>query len=334
MNLIDYVKTKKTRMVYPQNGAVGLKHTGYKMYEVYLDPLKQLEVARVMDNLIGMDFIYPMDYGAIFVETLGLPLLKPDYDFPSTLENIVKDPGVLRKMRAPNPRSDGNMPVYLQALKLIADNFEKPLAVALVGPFTLAVELVGATDLARNIIRNPDFIDEMMVFTTEVVLNFASEVIESGAKLIQISEPSAVILSPRMFERYVASNLRKIFKELDVFKVLHICGDTTYILTEMLNCGAEGLSLDQLMNLPGVASKIPDDIVMIGNIDPIQVMAEMTPRQVRQETGNLMKRMKPYANYMPSFGCDLMIDTPLQNLRAFIEVATSQNYWRDSLEEI
>ncbi|MFA5383541.1 MAG: hypothetical protein WC364_02555 [Eubacteriales bacterium] len=67
MNLADYLKTKRTRMVYPQNGAAGLKHTGYKMYEVYLDPLKQLEVARVMDDLAGMDFIYPLDYSAIFV---------------------------------------------------------------------------------------------------------------------------------------------------------------------------------------------------------------------------------------------------------------------------
>jgi uroporphyrinogen-III decarboxylase len=52
-------------------------------------------------------------------------------------------------------------------------------------------------------------------------------------------------------------------------------------------------------------------------------MAAMTPGQVRQETENLIKRMKPYANYMPSFGCDLVIDTPLKNLKAFIEAASS-----------
>jgi uroporphyrinogen decarboxylase len=88
------------------------------------------------------------------------------------------------------------MPVYLQALKLIADYFAKPLAVSPVGPFTLAVELAGATDLTRSIIRNPDFVEELMIFTTDVVLNFAIEVSKTGAKLIQISEPSAVILSP------------------------------------------------------------------------------------------------------------------------------------------
>ncbi|MFA5383540.1 MAG: uroporphyrinogen decarboxylase family protein [Eubacteriales bacterium] len=64
-------------------------------------------------------------------------------------------------------------------------------------------------------------------------------------------------------------------------------------------------------------------MVLIGNIDPIRVMAAMTPGQVRQETENLIKRMKPYANYMPSFGCDLVIDTPLKNLKAFIEAASS-----------
>ena len=196
------------------------------------------------------------------------------------------------------------MPVYLHALKLIANNFKKPLAVALVGPFTLAVELAGATDMARNIIRNPDFVDEMMDFTTDVVLNFASEVIKSGARLIQLSEPSAVILSPRMFEQYVATNLRKIFKELDAFKVLHICGDTTYILAEMLNCGVEGLSLDQLMDLPGVAPKIPDNIVLIGNIDPIQVMAGMPPGRCGKRLKTLLREW----NLMPII-CHLLAVT-------------------------
>lgn len=324
MKLIDYIKSKPNRLVYPQMGNIGLKLTRYKLYDVYNSPEKQLEVAQAMDKTFGGDFVYPMDYGTIFVETLGLPLLKPDYDFPSTLENPVKNKDILSKMKVPNPYKDGNMPVYLESLKLIADSFDKPLTAALVGPFTLAVELAGATDIARGIIKNPDFVKQLLEYTTEVVSVFAEAAVEAGVKFLQISEPSGVILSPKRFEHLVASNLRKVFQGLDTYKILHICGETSFLIEQLLNCGADGLSLDQIVNLKEFAAKVPEDIVVIGNIDPIYVLGEKSTEEVERETLNLLRDMKEYPNFMLAPGCDCVPETPFDNLKAFINVGNTK----------
>lgn len=321
MKLINYISGRGNRLVYPAMGNIGLKLTGYKLYEVYNSPQKQLEVAKAMDAEFGGDFVYPVDYGVILVETLGIPLLKPDYDFPSTIENPIKDREILSKLKVPDPYNDGNMPVYLESLKLIADNFDKPLMGALVGPFTLAVELGGAEHVARNIIKDPDFIQELLDFCTEVVYVYAKAMVEAGVKFFQISEPTGIILSPKRFEKLVAPNLRKVFNGLDAFKILHICGNTTYLIEQLLNCGAEGLSLDQLVNIPEFAKRVPEDMVLIGNIDPIYVLGEMKPIEVREKTLQLLRDMKDYPNFMLAPGCDLIPNTPFENIKSYMETA-------------
>lgn len=83
MTLLEYINSHKRGFFLPDMGTNGLFLTGYTVYEVYNDPNKQLEVAKIMNETFETDFIYSLCDGAIFCETLGLELLKPDFDFPS-----------------------------------------------------------------------------------------------------------------------------------------------------------------------------------------------------------------------------------------------------------
>lgn len=326
MRLFEYLQKRERRLAFPWMGVTGLRLTGYKMHEVYLSPQKHLELARLMDREFKADFIYPLDDGAVFVETLGLPLLQPDYDFPSVLENPLKTVEDIEKLEIPDPYASGRMPLYLEALRLIAGSSEKPLAISLQGPFTLGVELVGVADFSRAIIRRPAFVEAVLDFSNRIVTAYAEAVVKAGVRFLCVSEPTAVILSPERFEALCGRRLRDLFDRLppDVWRVLHICGDTNYLLPQMLECGAEGLSLDQVMDLPETAKKAPEDVVIIGNLDPIYVLREMDQAGVRERTLELLKSMKDFPNFLFSFGCDCTPDTPLENLKAAMAAARTR----------
>lgn len=328
MRLCEYVSSFNRRLAFPWMSSIALRLTGYKLNEVYLSPQKHLKLAMAMDQEFGADFVYPLDYGAIMVETLGLPLLKSDYDFPSTLDNPVKTLDHLAQLPILNPNKDGCIPCYLEALNLIASHSDKPLAMSIRGPFTFAAELVGVTDFARAIIRNPVFVEKVLNYTSHVVNEYAHAVVEAGARLLCVSEPTAVILSPARFENMVADPLRAIFNSLpeDVWRVLHICGDTNYIMNNMLKCGIDGLSLDQVMNLPQVAVQVPPEVVIIGNLDPIHVLGQLDAVQVKEHTLQLLRTMQHYPNFLFSFGCDCIPDTPWENLKAAISAAQTEGY--------
>ena len=320
MRLIEYLAGFDRRLVFPWMSSVCLRLTGYRLYEVYESPEKQLEAAKTMDDCFQADFVYPLDDGVILGETLGMPLVKPDYDFPSSSGILIKDLQTLKSLTVPDPNQDGRMPVNLASFRLIADRFDKPLAISVQGPFTLACELTGVNNFIRAIIREPDFVRAVLDFTTQVVAKYSQVAVKAGVRLLCVSEPTAILLSPAKFEELVSINLKKIFTSLDpdAWKVLHVCGDTTNHIQAMLHAGAEGLSLDQVVNLKEIAPHIPKDVVIIGNIDPIDVLADSPAEIVRADTIRLLKEMRDYPNYMVSFGCDCLPDTPIENLKAAI----------------
>lgn len=318
MTLMEYIQQEPRRFFLPDMGTNGLYLTGYTTYEVYEDPKKQLALAQVMDQTFEADFVYSLCDGAIFCETLSLELLKPDMDFPSVLSHPIRDCSSLKRYRVPDPYQSGRMPVNLESLRAISDAFEKPLFVSIQGPFTLAVQLAGATHLLRSVIKDPSFLAALLDFTTETVKQYAVAVEHAGAKYISIAEPATVTLGPKRFEHWVLPRLQSIYDELTCWRALHICGDTNFLLPQMLTCHIDALSLDQIMDYEQVIKKIPEDLVLLGNLDPLELLFNADEQTIRTETIRLLTKMRPYPNYMCAFGCNCMNDTPVSHLQAAI----------------
>lgn len=332
MTLLEYINSHKRGFFLPDMGTNGLFLTGYTAYEVYNDPNKQLEVAKKMNETFETDFIYSLCDGAIFCETLGLELLKPDFDFPSVLSHPITDMEILKKYEIPDPYKSGRMPVNLKSLQLIAQSIDKPLYVSIQGPFTLAVQLAGATHLLRCVIKDPEFVSKLLEFTTETVRRYAVAVKGAGAKYISIAEPATVTLGRERFKKLVVPNLNSIYKDLNCWKALHICGDTTEFLDLMLTCNIDALSLDQIMDYKKVMETIPEHIVLLGNLDPIELLYNCGPEEVRKGTLKLLKKMKKYNNYLCAFGCNCMNDTSVENLQAAIKAGRISDEELDKIE--
>lgn len=323
MSLLEYIHSEDRVFFLPDMATNGLKFFGYKSYEVYENPDKQLSLARRMNQEFEADFIYSFCDGAIFCETLGLALLKPDYDFPSVMSHPVQTIEDIEALSVPDPYRDGRMPTNLKSLQNIARNIDKPLYVSIQGPFTLAVQLAGATHLLREIIRHPAFVETLLNFTKKTVLAYAKAVEKAGAQYISISEPGTVTLSPQNFRHYVVPRVNEIFDTLTCWKGMHICGDTSHFLDLMLSCNLHAVSLDQIMDYRAVIPKIPKHIVLIGNLDPIELIGRGSLTQIQEETLRLCDDMKNYSNFLCALGCNCLNDTPDENLRCAIQTARS-----------
>lgn len=316
MNLVEYINSQDKKIRMPFMGTNGLKILGYTMNEIYNSPEKQLKLAIAMEAEFDLDFVGAMDDGNIFCETLGVPMKKYEDDFSMVIEHPIDSREALSRIEVPNPFKDGRMPTNLKSLELIAKHFDKPVEISIQGPFTLAVQLAGAQKVLKSIIKDPEFLDDLLDFTTNTVLEYAKAVESVGVRYISIAEPSTIMISPKRYEHLAAKNLRKIYSSLNCWKAIHICGDTTKILDFMVNFGIDAISLDQIMDLAQAAELIPENIAIIGNFDPIK-LAQLTCNEVEKETNRLIESMKGRKNYIPSFGCTSLKDTPIENLKTF-----------------
>ena len=73
------------------------------------------------------------------------------------------------------------------------------------------------------------------------------------------------------------------------------------------------------MNMVEALETCPQDVLVLGNIDPVGIFKMSSPEKVRQATANLLEQTAGYPNFVLSSGCDVPPHTPLENVEAFYE---------------
>jgi uroporphyrinogen decarboxylase len=66
-----------------------------------------------------------------------------------------------------------------------------------------------------------------------------------------------------------------------------------------------------------ILARVPSDIVVMGNIDPVHVLRMSKPDEVREATLSLLSACAKYPNFVLSSGCDIPPLTPWENIDAF-----------------
>lgn len=328
MTLMEYINRENRGYLLPFMGANGPIMKSKTMEEIYGSPEEQLKLAMEMNSRFPGDFIYALDEGNIFCDVLGVPLKKPDYDFSMVVEHPVKSMEDLEKLEVPDPYTNERMARNLKSMKLIAENIEKPLFLSLQGPFTLAVQLTGATKLLKATIKEPEFVKKLLDFTGRAVATYAKAVVEAGVKMISVAEPSTVMIAPKFFPEMVVENLNRIFHSLECWRCVHICGDTRKIYPYVLEAPIDAFSFDQIIDMEEVIKTFPKDKVVIGNLDPVDLLGRGSRQEVADETAKLHHRMREYDNYLMGFGCSCSNTAPLENLE------TVSKWGRATYEEI
>ncbi len=191
------------------------------------------------------------------------------------------------------------------------------------GPFSMAGILHGVEELARKTIRDPAFVERILEFCTNISIMAAQMLVSAGADIIYIGDPTSGLLSRKHYEKFAAPYVKRVVDEVDVPVVLHICGKTTHIIEPMCATGVQGISLDSMVDMPSIVSRVPRDVAIIGNLDPVGPLLTGTAEETAAATKELLDSMRDVPNYMFSAGCEIALETPPENIRAMIDTVKS-----------
>ncbi|MDZ7796863.1 MAG: uroporphyrinogen decarboxylase family protein [Candidatus Marinimicrobia bacterium] len=192
------------------------------------------------------------------------------------------------------------------------------------GPYTLAGLIMGAENAAMQSMAEGKVFHELCKVCCNKILDYTRLLIEAGAQLIAVLDPSAMMLSPDKFREFSIGYVKPIIKlchEHDAGMILHVCGDTMHLLEEMNNSGADALSLDADVDFSKAAEVIDENMVLIGNLCPTGKIMTASPHDVQAEVENLLAAMRDVPNYILSTGCDLPPEVPEKNVTAFMRTA-------------
>jgi len=123
-------------------------------------------------------------------------------------------------------------------------------------------------------------------------------------------------LGPRLFEPIVLPHLQALTSALPRPVVLSACGRTDGMMRLLAASGADALSVDQTNDLEASRKDVPDEL-LFGNLDPVGLISKGSPDQI---TEAVEKAVRSGADAVWP-GCDLYLQTPLENLRALVEAS-------------
>ena len=264
------------------------------------------------------DTMFMMMDLSLEINALGGPVRYDDWAAPSVLDHMVTNEAELDALRKINIRHDARINGFLETMRLMVKYLNVMPAAYVIGPFTLASHLLGASKAAKATIKNVDFLHMVLDFTVGVINDHVDMLTEAGAEMICVLEPSAMGISPSSFDEFSKPYLQRIYADFEPYSVLHICGNSNHLVEGMAATGVQSLSLDAGTDLVGAAEKVSDKVVIIGNVPPVQVVLEQTPAEVYDFTLQLMKDMSRFKNFILATGCDLPPDTPLENIQAMM----------------
>jgi uroporphyrinogen decarboxylase len=224
-------------------------------------------------------------------------------------------------MDLPKPRpKDGRLPVILDAMRALKQRIGHDTALygLVVGPFTLALHLRG-TNLFLDMFDQPEAVKELMYFCRQVTEVMADHYIDAGMDVIAVVDPMISQISAEHFQQFVSGDATHIFDFIrgkNAYSSFFVCGNATPVLEVMAQCGPDGLSVDENVDMV-FAKEIADrhDISYGGNIPLTTVMLHGDQADNMQAALKLIDSCSG-PGFILSPGCDMPFNVRPGNVSA------------------
>ncbi|MDR0851945.1 MAG: methylcobamide--CoM methyltransferase [Clostridiales Family XIII bacterium] len=297
-----------------------MKQTGHILPDAHADGKLMSLLAADVSELTGFE-----NYGLPFCMTVEPEVLGSEIDLgslscePKIAREVYPNVAEVEYRDISTMLKDGRIGVISEAVSRLRDlGSEIPVIGTVSGPVSTAASIVDPMPYLKALRKDPENAHKVMDYVTDFLIAYAELLIESGADVIGIADPTATgeILGPKMFAEFAVPYLNRITDAVHKRNrklILHICGDMGPVKQHIPALRADAISTDAMVNLKGLKAEEPDLITMgnlstymleFGNPDKVSARAEVLIRDG-------IDIIAP--------ACGLSTSTPIANLRAFTD---------------
>ncbi|MCD8271081.1 MAG: uroporphyrinogen decarboxylase family protein [Parabacteroides sp.] len=326
--------------IVPQCFMLAVETAGMKISDVNRNDRKMAQAHIISQEKYGYDGCVIDFDDATIAEAVGAKVVYRE-DKPAIVDEeqpVLKDLRDVYDMPIPDLASSGRLNEWLEATRTLSEAIGDHVFImgrADQAPFSIACLLRGTTQFMMDLLtEDKQLIDDVLEYCRKISAVFAKAQKDAGAHVTSIGDTFAGpnLISPDMYRQYALIPEQKLAKEVQDYGIpfsIHICGNTNGIIQDMGTTGAKILEVDWMLDIKEARRLVPEDTVLMGNIDPSTPLVLGTPSDVDAAVKRLIEATKGKRHIISS-GCAMGRNTPPENFKAFIEAA----HRYDSYEEI
>jgi uroporphyrinogen decarboxylase len=308
-------------------GAWAVHHSGKTFGQIIHDPQQIADVfiqfhRRFRNDLLwtGSNFLnYPIHF-------LGCPVKDDSSDGPALEGSVIKNLDELDKLSIAKVVRNPTMKGIIRSHHLTADAVGRETLIIPTqwAPLTLAARILGVEATMMATISDPDRLSRLIQFATDLTWALLESVLDHedipGANF---SDPvaSGDLISPSMFRKFSAPALKDLVgrvKSKGKLSMIHICGDSTHILPDILDIGPHCFSLENKVDLGAAREVLGGKVCVAGNVSPTGAFLSGKPEEVLEEARACLAAWGDEGGYILTVGCDFSKNVPLENMLALM----------------
>jgi MtaA/CmuA family methyltransferase len=253
---------------------------------------------------------------------------KPDQP-PDLVTHILAD-GLEKvlDLEVPDPFTTFPMNEVIRAVRILADEVGDRVFImgrADQGPAALYGALRGYEQfvLDLQLDEQPELVRATLDFCTRVQRRYAEALREAGAHGTSMGGVGVDLIGPRLHRAFCHPYAREVIGAVsgpDFPYSLHICGDSTLILADMVATGAQMMELDYKTDMRAAKEALRGRATFLGPVNPVTLWGGQ-PSDVEREAREAIEILGPGGEFILGPGCALSLDTPDDNVHALVESA-------------
>ena len=324
---LETIKNANEKKAFPILSFPSVQLLGITVKELISDSDMQAKgMKMIADRVPSMASVSMMDL-SVEAEAFGATVKTSDHEVPTIVGAIIESEEDAEALEIPAVGA-GRTGLYIEAIekacKLIMD---RPVFAGVIGPYSLAGRLLDVSEIMVLCYEEPDMVHAVLEKVTSFLIDYMNAYKKTGAGGVMVAEPLAGLLSPSLMEEFAAPYMKKIVDAVqtdDFLVIYHNCGDAILNLVEgIVSSGAAAYHFGNAVDMKAMLEKMPSDVPVFGNIDPVGEFRNGTPESIAKATETLLETCKAHPNFIISSGCDIPPMAKWENIDAFFGAVTN-----------
>ena len=278
------------------------KYAGVNYRDFCLDPETKCAANIKCATDFGYDWVNVMSDPYAEAEAYGVKVEYPLNSLPLAKQYPLSDVSGYGKLKIPVISEHERLMARIREIEIYKREVGDKYFITgwVEGPLAEYCDLKDISAALMDFYENPAEMEKALDLITEFSIRYITAQVKAGAHCIGIGDAACSLISPELYKQYIFQREKELIDHthyLGAMVKLHICGNTTAILPDMIKTGADIIDIDHLVTTMGdFVHLLSEKQVFSGNSDPVSVIKDGTPESIKESVESCFMKTKRKGN--------------------------------------
>jgi uroporphyrinogen decarboxylase len=301
------------------------KHAGVKYRDFCLSPVHKCMANIRCATDFGSDWVNTMSDPWAEAEAFGTVLHYPENDLPKVEQYAVTDIAATDRMSVLRPDDHRRMRQRVEEISIYSRETSGSFFICgwVEGPLATFCDIRDINMAMTDLYEYPEQVHRALDIITESAIAFITAQVRAGAHCIGIGDSVCSLISPELYREFCFEREKRLVDHIHsrgAYAKIHICGNISSILEDVIKTGADIIDIDQRTGpVTEEVRLLRPDQVFAGKSDPVSVIQDGSPEIIRMNAAGFFREAGGRA--ILAAGCEVTPGTSASNLMFFSSLA-------------